>query len=108
MKPIFIRISVYTMGLFYVIAGANHFFNPEFYLKMMPDYLPFHEFLNQLSGAGEVLLGLGVLFSPTRRWSSLGIIALLIAVFPANVFMLQQSLAGVDVGVSTLALWFRL
>lgn len=82
-------ILLYIMASFYVLAGLNHFWNPEFYLKMMPPYLPWHETLNYISGAAEVLLGVLLFFPATRSFAAWGIIALLIAVLPANVYMYQ-------------------
>lgn len=49
------------LGGFYIVAGFNHFINPEFYLALIPPYLPFHELINVLSGVIEVGLGIGVL-----------------------------------------------
>lgn len=54
---------------------------------MMPDYLPAHRALVAVSGVFEVLGGLGVLLPMTRWWAGMGLIALLIAVFPANLNM---------------------
>jgi uncharacterized membrane protein len=75
------------MALAYVAAGINHFLHPDFYLAIMPPWLPAHAMLVAISGVAEIFLGLGILFYPTRRLASWGIIALLIAVFPANVQM---------------------
>ena len=69
----------------FVGAGANHFRDPDFYVRIMPPYLPWHAQLIFLSGVGELLCGLGVLFPPTRRLAAWGTIALLVAVFPANI-----------------------
>lgn len=79
------RILLWIMGAFYVLAGAMHFARPDFYRPMMPPYLPAHDALIFLSGVGEVLCGLGVLFPPTRKLAAWGTIALLVAVFPANI-----------------------
>ena len=73
------------MAAFYVWAGLMHFARPDFYRPMMPPYLPAHDALIFLSGVAEVLCGLGVLFSPTRKLAAWGTIALLVAVFPANI-----------------------
>jgi uncharacterized membrane protein len=54
---------------------------------MMPPYIPAHEFLNILAGIAEIVLGIGLIFNRTRRYAAWGIIALLIAVFPANIYM---------------------
>ncbi|MDO9183593.1 MAG: hypothetical protein Q7U04_14360 [Bacteriovorax sp.] len=77
----------WVMGLIYIVAGINHFIKPEFYKQLMPSYLPFHYELIALSGGIEILLGIGLLFSKTTSWSAWGIIVLLIAVFPANIYM---------------------
>ena len=79
------RILLWVMGGFYVWAGTAHFLRPDFYLPMMPPYLPAHAELVFLSGVAEVLCGLGVLFPPTRKLAAWGTIALLVAVFPANI-----------------------
>ncbi len=78
-------VLLWVMGAFYIVAGTMHFVSPETYLPMMPPYLPWHRELVFLSGVAEVLCGVGVLFPPTRRIAAWGTIALLIAVFPANV-----------------------
>lgn len=77
---------IYVMGLLYVAAGINHFVHPDFYIKMIP-FLPEPKLLNNLSGIFEIVLGAGVIFRSTRRASAYGLIALLITVFPANVYM---------------------
>lgn len=74
------------MALLYIAAGVNHFVNPEFYLRIMPPYLPLHEEAVFWSGVAEIVLGVGLLIPQTRVWSAWGIIALLIAVYPANIY----------------------
>lgn len=83
-------LSRVAFALFFIGAGINHFVNPQFYLKIIPPYLPAHDALNAISGAAEVLLGALVLPARTRRLASWGSIALLLAVFPANVYVYQQ------------------
>lgn len=73
------------MAAFYVAAGLNHFLRPDVYLPMMPPYLPAHRELVLLSGVAEVGLGIAVLIRPLRRAAAWGLIALLVAIFPANV-----------------------
>jgi uncharacterized membrane protein len=80
-------ILKYLLGVFFALAGLNHFINPAFYLNIMPPYLPWHAFLVYLSGFFEVLFGILVLLSKYRRVGAWGIIAVLIAVTPANVHM---------------------
>lgn len=80
-------IFKYLLVAFFVFAGINHFRNPEFYLRMMPPYLPQHEALNYLSGFFEIALGLLVLIPKYTRLAGWGLIALLVAIFPANLHM---------------------
>ena len=79
------RVLLFVMAAFYVGGGVLHLLRPDFYLPMMPPYLPLHEELVFLSGVAEILCGLGVLYPPTRKLAAWGTIALLIAVFPANI-----------------------
>ena len=74
------------LGVTFVLAGCLHFVFPAQYVRIMPPMLPFPSALVYLSGACEVGLGLG-LFTRFARWAAWGLIALLIAVFPANVQM---------------------
>lgn len=98
--------SRYFMAILYILAGLNHFRDPDFYLQMMPRYLPAPLFLVQLSGVIEILLGLLLLFKKTQRVAALGIVLFLVAVFPANFYMYQQG--GAAFGVSDLGLLIRL
>lgn len=82
--PKFVLLLI--MAVLYVLAGINHFVKPEFYLRIMPDYLPWHLALVYLSGVAEIVLGIAVLIPRLRRLAAWGIIALLVAVFPANVY----------------------
>ena len=76
-----------VFGLFFVAAGVNHFLATGFYLRMMPAYVPWHVELVYLSGHAEIALGILVLIPTTSRLAAWGLIALLIAVFPANLQM---------------------
>ena len=84
---IFRLVLKYLLALFYIGAGVNHFVNPGFYLNIMPPYLPWHLELVYLSGIIEIVLGIMVLIPRFTSISGWGIIALLIAVFPANLHM---------------------
>lgn len=96
------------VAVVFVIAGVLHFVIPRFYLAMMPPWLPEHLFLVQLSGAAEIALGLGVLVDRTRVMAGWGLIALLVAVFPANVQMLLNALDAHASAVWLTALVLRL
>ena len=75
------------MGPLYVLAGVLHFVVPDAYERVVPPAFPRPRELVYLSGVAEVALGLGVLRPETRRASAWGLVALLAAVFPANVYM---------------------
>lgn len=81
------KIWLYVMVFLYMAAGINHFIHPGVYEKIMPSWLPSHLLLVYVSGGIEILLGLLLIPLATRRMASLGIILLLIAVFPANIQM---------------------
>ena len=78
------------MVALYIAAGINHFRSPDFYYKIMPPYLGYPYALIYLSGVCEVLLAVLLLFKKTRNFGAWGLIALLIAVFPANIQMLTN------------------
>jgi uncharacterized membrane protein len=81
------RLARYLFGAFFVLAGLNHFLMTGFYVGIVPPYLPWPLALVIISGLAEI--GLGALLL-VQRWSVLaawGLIALLIAVFPANLHM---------------------
>lgn len=100
--------SFYLFGVLYILAGCLHFYTPDFYLKIMPPYIPFHLELVYLSGVIEILLGIGLLYKPTRKWAAWGIIALLIAVFPANIYLAFNDLPQAELNTGPLvALWIR-
>src|SRR3954462_614756 len=83
-------VSKYCLAIFMVGAGTIHFARPEFYLKIMPPYLPWHLELVYLSGFFEIALGLLLLVRKCSRLAAWGIIALLIAVFPANIYLYEH------------------
>ena len=83
------------MALLYIAAGINHFIHPGLYMKIMPPWLPWHSGLVFLSGVAEIICGLLLLIPATRRFGAYCTIALLIAVFPANIqMMLDYQRAG--------------
>ena len=83
-------ISKYVLAMFMITAGIMHFANPAFFLKIMPPYLPLHKELVLLSGVFELVLGVLLLLPKTSRLAAWGIVALLTAVFPANLYLYQH------------------
>lgn len=92
-------------AVFFVVAGAMHFVVPAFYLAMMPPWVPAHALMVQLSGVAEIAGGVGLLIPSLRRAAGIGLILLLLAVFPANIQMLLNARAA---GTPELGLWLRL
>jgi uncharacterized membrane protein len=84
-----IKISILLLSIFFVIAGSNHFINPQFYLPLIPNYLPFPEVLNYLSGVLEMVLGVGILLKSTRRIAAIAIIVLLVLFLPSHIHFIQ-------------------
>ncbi len=80
-------ISRYVLGALFVAAGANHFLNKPFYVKIMPPYIPAPQLMVEISGAVETGLGALLLWDRFARAAAWGLIALLVAVFPANLHM---------------------
>ncbi|MBT9392249.1 DoxX family membrane protein [Hymenobacter sp. NST-14] len=95
-----------VLALLFLNAGLLHFLRPEGFVRIVPPYLPQPLLLVYLSGAAEIAGALGLLVPATRRWAAGGLVALLVAVFPANVYMLQTGGAGLS--VPEWALWVRL
>ena len=90
----------------FIFAGINHFINTDFYLRIMPPVLPAHLFLVYSSGVFEIVLGVLLLVPRFSRLAACGLIALLIAVFPANIYMALNPHLFSE--FSPAALYFRL
>jgi len=100
------------MGLFYLVAGINHFRSPLTYLAIMPPYIPWPRAMVYISGAAEILGGIGVLvpdgfaFPRTRAFSAWGLVAMLVAFLPVHINMClhPEQFASVPLW----AIWARL
>ena len=83
-------VARWAFAALFVAGGIGHFVATDVYLKIMPPYLPYPRALVLLSGVFEVVLGVLLLVPATSRLAAWGLIALLLAVFPANIFMFQH------------------
>ena len=99
-------ILKYILAVAFIFAGTNHFINAPFYLRMMPPVLPAHLFLVYLSGVFEILFGILLAIPRFSRFAAWLIIALLIAVFPANIYMAMNPQLFPE--ISPTALYIRL
>ena len=99
------RIALLLASAVFITAGILHFTKTSFYLKIVPPYIPWHLAMVQISGVCEILGGLGLLIPLTRRAAAWGLVALLIAVFPANVYMVTDPVAAGAASMSPVLLW---
>lgn len=99
------RVMRYILGGFFVLAGGNHFLNPDFYVTIIPPYLPWPIGLVYVSGVCEIVLGAALFVRRLRVLAAWGLIALLIGVFPANIHMAMHS--GWYPEFSPATLWAR-
>lgn len=84
------RPLLYVMGPMYVVAGMLHFVVPELYVQIVPPLFPAALALVYLSGLAEIAVGIGVLIPRTRRHAAWATVGLLVAIFPANIYMATQ------------------
>ena len=99
-------ILIIISSIFYVLIGIKHFIDPNFFLAIVPPYLPYHLELVYISGLFEILFGVMILFPKYRYWGSVGLILLLIAVFPANIYLFQSVEAQKAIGATQeIATW---
>jgi uncharacterized membrane protein len=101
-------VLLLLLSFFFLFAGVSHFTDPDFFVSIMPPYLPAHLDLVYLSGVFEILGGLGVLHPATRSFAGWGLIALLVAVFPANLHMALNPEPFVAGGTPLWGLYLRL
>ena len=96
------------MSLLYIIIGIKHFVNPDFFIAIMPSFIPLHKECVFISGFFEILFGILILFKKTRLIGSWGIIILLICVFPANIYLYTSELAQETLQISKLQALIRM
>lgn len=98
--------SIILMCMFYVGVGVKHFTNPMWFIKIVPPILPYKLSLVYISGFFEILFGFLLLFPNTRYIAGWGLIMLLIAVFPANIYLAMTN--GAALNTTPLIAWGRL
>lgn len=96
----FKSVTIYTFSLFYLVVGIKHFTDVIFFVSIMPPYIPFHEFFVYLSGFFEILFGFLLLFNKTRKFAGIGLIYLLVFVFPANVHLYLSDVAQKAISIT--------
>lgn len=102
------NISIYIMSLLYILVGIKHFSDPNFFLKIMPEYLNYHLELVYISGFFEILFGILLIFKKTRFFGAWGVFILLICVFPANIYLYNSETAQIALDISKSQALMRL
>ncbi len=100
------KLSLFGLAVFFIYFGIDHFINVEFYLSIMPPAFPLHLEAVYISGLFEILGGVCVLIPSLRRIAGFGLIALLISVYPANIYMAITPEAFPEISIELL--YFRL
>ena len=95
-------------AIFFIVAGLLHFFRPAPYWRIIPPILPWPKMLLWVSGAAEIAGGLGLLLPRFRRAAAYGLALLLVAVFPANIYMAVAHVAFPGLMGESWAQWLRL
>jgi uncharacterized membrane protein len=98
-------LALLLFAMCFVASGIAHFVLTASYAQIVPPYLPWPRALVYVTGVGEILCGLGLPYKPTRRVAAWGSVGLLIALFPANLYM---AMAHVDYAGPAWVLWARL
>ena len=93
-------ITIYFMSISYTYVGVRHFIDPDFFLAIMPNYLPYHLEFVYLSGIAEISFGILLFFKKTRTYAAYGLIILLVCVFPANIHLVESELSQSILGVT--------
>ena len=105
----FKNLTIFLVAFFYINVGIKHFTEPYWFMHIMPPYIPFHLELVYLSGFIEVVLGLLLFIPKSRKIASYGLILLLIAVYPANIYLALNEIPQQKIGISSFAAsWIRL
>ena len=81
------KVGLFTLVTLFFLAGLSHFNNPDFYVSVVPPYLPLRHELAYISGILEIIGAIALLFSKTRRIAGYGLILILIMIFPVNIHM---------------------
>ncbi len=97
------------MGVFFTVAGVNHFVMPSFYLPLIPDYLPFPTAINAVSGLVEILIGIGFFSQSYRKQSGWAMCVLMILFIPSHIhFIVIGSCITEGLCVPEWVAWVRL
>ena len=102
-------IGLWGLAIFMVGIGVLHFVRPKLFVRIIPKFLPAPLGLVYISGFFEIVGGVGLLIPETRALAAWGLIALYVAVFPANIYMLTHNISlDPKKPIPRWVLWLRL
>ena len=107
-RSILRRIGLISIALLFLSSGTLHFIRTETFVKIVPPYIPFRYAAVYVSGVAELAGGMGLLIPRLRCPAAWGLVALLVAVFPANVYMATNEIQVPNQRVAVWVLWARL
>lgn len=96
------------LAVLFILSGTLHFILPQAYLRIMPPYLPSPALLVAISGVAEILGGVGLLIPFTCHLAAWGLVALLIAVLPANIYTATAHLPLPGLAGQSWVQWLRI
>ena len=98
--------SIYTMAIFYISSGVAHFFYPAWFVSIVPPVIPFKLEIVYITGFAEICLGVLLIFQKSRYFAGLGLVLLLILMYPANIYLAITN--GEALQVTPMVAWGRL
>jgi len=103
------KISLIILIIFYLVAGLNHFYNPQSYYRLIPPYIPWPQTVNLFAGFFEFSFAIMLIFKTTRKLAAWGIILMLLAFLPVHVSMISNApLRLGNLTVIPFIAWIRL
>lgn len=94
-------------GLTFIFTGVSHFLMPDTFMKLMPPFIPFPLAMVYISGVFEILGGIGLIVPKTKLAASYGLILLLLAVYPANIYVAVENIQLGGFMSNSIYQWFR-
>lgn len=86
-------LTIYILSMLYILVGIKHLISPDFFITIVPEYICYKSEVVLISGLLEIIFGILLLYRKTRSIGAWGVIFLLIAVFPANIYLYYSKIA---------------
>jgi uncharacterized membrane protein len=85
------KLLIYVYIAFFVVAGINHFLNPQFYDAIVPNFIPYPRFVHQFTGLLEIIIPL-LFLTRYRKEAAILMIILLVILYGANLYVWVNNL----------------